>query len=95
MITPIQKSSIAGKQREDNKRKLIIKALLDSTHPLTRRQLSGRTRLEISSLCQPLYDLLYKLETIKISHYGRCISTKKQVMHFAIKDPENNKDGIN
>jgi hypothetical protein len=85
MITPINNSSSAGKQGEDNKKLLIIKALINSNRPLTRRQLSKQTHLEISSLCQPLFDLLYKFESIRISHYGPCTTTKKQVMHFAIK----------
>jgi hypothetical protein len=89
MITPFKNSSNAGKQREDMIRKLIIKTLIRNNRPLTRRQLSRETHLEISTLCQPLYDLLYKLGSIKIAYYGRCATTKKRVMHFAIKDIEN------
>jgi hypothetical protein len=84
MITPSKNSLDAGKPHEDRVRKLIIKALTEAKHPLSRRQLSKRTFTEISGLCQPLYDLVYKLESVKISYYGPCVTTKRHVMHFAL-----------
>jgi hypothetical protein len=48
MITPSKNSLDAGKPHEDRVRKLIIKALTEAKHPLSRRQLSKRTFTEIS-----------------------------------------------
>jgi hypothetical protein len=84
MITPFEKNFSAGKHYED-KKKIIVKVLKSTHKPVTRRQLSNKTHLEISSLCQPLFDLVYKLGSVIITHYGPCSTTKKMVMHFALK----------
>ncbi len=84
MITPSKNSFDAGKRYEDRTRKLIIKALTVSNCALSRRQISKCTALEISSLCQPLYDLLYKYYSIRVAYIRPCETTKKRVMFFAL-----------
>ena len=83
--TALKKSlCLLGRQNKANENKLIIIALLGTRHPLTRRELSERTGIEISCLCRALFNMVYKRKTVFIAKYGKCKSTKKTVMHFSL-----------
>lgn len=65
---------------------LIFKALLAANQPLTRRQLSYLTKLEIATLCRALFNLVYQKKTVKIAKYDICITTGRKVMRFAVSE---------
>lgn len=67
---------------------LIFKALTKAARPLTRRELSRMTGLEISVLCRVLHHLVYFYPyTLKVSHYAACQTTGISVMHFTFTKP--------
>lgn len=74
-------------QNKERENTLIYKALA-TYQPCTRRKLSDLTGLEIATLCRALFNLVYRLETIKVSHYAPCKVTGVEVMHFALKNWE-------
>lgn len=76
----------SGKHTKDNETKLIIKALIATRQPLTRRKLSTNTGLEIANLCRALFNLVYKSNTVVIAKYDYCATTGKLVMHFALNE---------
>lgn len=79
-------------QNKDSENALIFKALTKAKRPLTRRELSQMTGLEIANLCRALYDLVYFYPyTIVISHYAPCKTTGLRVMHYYF-NPENRKE---
>lgn len=89
-MTPPLKIFKPGKAPKGNEY-LITKQALIKHQPLTRRQLSKLTGLEISSLCRILYHLTYQFKVIKVAFYKRCEYTGMRVMHFAMKDWEEQK----
>ena len=74
----------SGEQIKDKENKLIIRALLATDRPLTRRELSERTGLE-ATLCRALFNMLHKQQSISIAKYDYCKATNKLVMHFSLK----------
>lgn len=80
-LTP--KKSLTANKDTENRR--IYKALLAASSPLTRRELSTASGLEIATLCRATFNLIHKSKTLVISHYGACKTTGKYVMHFALK----------
>lgn len=80
--TPEKKSLTTNKDSENFR---IYKALSTANKPLTRRELSTASGLEIATLCRATFNLIHKNRTLAISHYGACSTTGKYVMHFALK----------
>lgn len=62
----------------------VISALLIASKPLTRRELSGATEMEISVLCRVLYHMVYFKKQLHISYYAKCKTTDRKVMHFSL-----------
>lgn len=71
-------------RNEDTENRLIYQALRSIKQPLTRRELSMRTGLEIATLCRALFNLIHRNRTLKVSHYAPCKHTRRTVMHFDI-----------
>ena len=70
--------------RTETENKRILKALSATKYPLTRRELSERSNLEIATLCRALFNLVYKRKTVHIIKLDYCKTTGRKVMHFAI-----------
>ncbi|QNL49240.1 hypothetical protein H8S90_21255 [Olivibacter sp. SDN3] len=70
-----------------NEEKLIFKALYKN-QPVTRRELSNATNIEIASLCRVLFNLVYYTGQVKIAYRKKCPNTGRTVMHFALKNWE-------
>lgn len=77
---PHHKLNVSIREKETA---VIHKALLTANQPLTRRQLSYRTKLEIATLCRALFNLVHKSKTVNIAKYDYCETTGRKVMHFA------------
>lgn len=70
------------RQNKVSENRLIYRSLREAKQPLTRRQLSERTGLEIATLCRALWNLIEYPRTIKVTHYAPCKKTGRNVMHF-------------
>lgn len=67
----------------------IINVLLLADRPLTRREISNVTEMEISVLCRVLYHMVHSKKQLQISHYAKCKSTDRKVMHFSLAFSDN------
>lgn len=89
-INPSRANSLSSftstKQNKDNENRLIYQALRKVKQPLTRRELSMRTGLEIATLCRALWNLIHRSRTLKVSHYAPCKYTRRRVMYFDFRD---------
>ena len=82
-MTP-PKNSI--RHNKDKESKLVYKALYKECRPLTRRELSDITGLEISTLCRILFNQTYKSRTLKITYIKPYKTTGRNVYHYNIID---------
>lgn len=78
-MTP-PKNSI--RHNKDKESKLVYKALYKECRPLTRREFSEITGLEIPTLCRILFNLTNKSHKLIISYSKRCKVTGKIVFHY-------------
>ncbi len=62
----------------------IISALLSSETPLTRRQISNVTDIEISVLARITHQMVYDKKLVNIRNYGSCGNTFRKMMHFSL-----------
>jgi len=65
--------------------RLTIKVLARH-QPLTRRQLSSMTNLEISSLCRILFNLTNLHGTTKVAFIAKCNITGRPVNHYVLRN---------
>lgn len=71
---------------EYKEKKLVFRALDNSTKALSRRELSEITGLEIATLCRILFNQTYKSRTLEISYSKPCKTTGRNVYHYNFID---------
>lgn len=66
---------------------IVIAALKEAGQPLTRRQLSEITKLEIGNLCRILYDAVRAADPIiRIAYSAPCPITKNKASYYSLTD---------
>ncbi len=81
------------KHSKDTEFRLIFKALHQFKQPMSRRQLSMATGLEIANLCRALFNLQNKRRVLKIAQVKPCSTTGKRVYHYYFADKVGGQNG--
>lgn len=79
------------KRREDEYRR--VKKELSANRPLSRRELSGITGIEIGNLCRCLNNLQYLQKSVTIAYTAKCKSTGKKVYHYTLASKLDKQEG--
>lgn len=93
MINPSNNNIAARKHHKYTEYRLIFKALYEFKQPMSRRQLSIATGLEIANLCRALFNLQNKKRLLKIAQVKPCATTGKRVYHYYFADKKGGQNG--
>jgi hypothetical protein len=79
------------KRRESEYRR--VKQELATHKPLSRRDLSIITGIEIGNLCGRLFELVHEYKTVKIAFTAKCKHTGKRVYHYTLASKLDKQEG--
>jgi hypothetical protein len=79
------------KRRENEYRR--VKQELATHKPLSRRDLSIITGIEIGNLCRCLFELVNDYKSVKIAFTAKCQYTGKRVYHYTLASKLDKQEG--